>query len=69
VDDPFDWQVTKDGRVRVFRGGREVVVLGGARADKLVAELAAADDAGAQQTLARATGIDKRGNEKRPTRS
>ncbi len=69
MDDPFDWQVTKDGRVRVFRGGREVLVLGGARADKLVAELAAADDEGAQQLLARATGNYKRGNEKRPTRS
>ena len=68
MDDPFDWQVTKDGRVRVFRGGREVVVIGGARGDKLAAELTAADDEGAQQLLARATGNYKRGNEKRPTR-
>jgi hypothetical protein len=26
-DDPFTWQVTKDGRVLVFRSGRQVAVI------------------------------------------
>ena len=63
-DDPFDWRVSKDGQVRVTRGGRVVTVLRGAAAARLIGKLDGADDDEAQQLLARATGNYKRGNER-----
>lgn len=67
--DPFDHHVTKDGRVRVARGGRVVVTVAGAKADRLVAALAQAEEQGdegeVQLLLARATGNYRRGNERR----
>ena len=66
--EPFEWRVTADAKVIVSRGGRQVVVMAGARAAKLSAQLGTADEEKAQQLLARATGNYKRGNEKRPTR-
>ena len=67
--EPFDWRVTADSRVLVSRGGRQVVVVAGARGAKLAAQLATAGDEQTQQLLARATGNYKRGNEKRDTRA
>ncbi|MFC8732309.1 hypothetical protein ACFT5B_07620 [Luteimicrobium sp. NPDC057192] len=64
-DDPFDYQVTQAGTVRVFRGGREVVTVAGRAAEKLVERLGV-DDATDQQLLARATGNYRRGNERLP---
>jgi len=66
--EPFTWRVTADARVLVGRGGKQVVVVAGARGARLAAQLATADDEQAQQLLARATGNYKRGNEKRPVR-
>lgn len=70
--DPFDWRTTKDGRVFVTRGGRQVTIIGGDQAQKLSAGLDAAvargDDDAAQQLLARVTGNYKRGNERAPRR-
>jgi len=66
-DDPFDWRITKDGRVIVHRGGQQVAIVAGARADRLRAQLAGTADE-AQQALARVTGNYRRGNERRPTR-
>lgn len=66
-DDPFDWQETADGRIRVFRGGREVAVVAGRRADKLRPRLAEGPET-AQHVLARVTGNYRRGNERRPGR-
>ncbi|UKJ65242.1 hypothetical protein H1Q78_07930 [Cellulosimicrobium cellulans] len=70
--DPFDHQVTQDGRVRVSRGGRIVVTVAGTAADRLAAALERAearDDEGeVQLLLARATGNYRRGNEKRAHR-
>ncbi len=63
-DDPFDFRITKDGRVLVSRGGRQVTVVAGAAADKLIGKLGASDDED-QQLLARATGNYRRGNERR----
>ena len=63
-DDPFDYRVTQDGKVLVSRGGRLVVTVAGARADRLVALLGQDDDTD-QQLLARATGNYRRGNERR----
>lgn len=63
-DDPFTWRITKDGRVMVFRGGRQVAVVAGARADRLRTRLESAPEA-AQHALARVTGNYRRGNEQR----
>lgn len=58
---PFDWQVTRDGKVLVSRGGRQVSVVAGARGAKLAVQLEGCDEATAQQLLARATGSYKQG--------
>jgi hypothetical protein len=62
--DPFDYRVTKEGGVIVFRGGRAVMTVGGNDAARLVAALQRADDSQAQQLLARASGNYRRGNER-----
>lgn len=63
-DDPFSYDVTKSGLVRISRGGRVVVTVGGSRAARLIAELGR-DDESDQQLLARVTGNYRRGNERR----
>lgn len=64
--DPFDYRVTKDGRVFVSRGGRQVSIVAGAAAGRLVAELdRAADAAAVQLLLAKVTGNYRHGNERR----
>ena len=65
IADPFSYRVTKDGRVRVDRGGRTVTTVAGDRADLLARELATASPDGVQDLLARATGNYRRGNERR----
>ncbi|WP_152360344.1 hypothetical protein [Microlunatus speluncae] len=62
-DNPFDFRVTKDGRVLISRGGRQVTVVAGPAADKLISKLGQSDDED-QQLLARITGNYRRGNEK-----
>ena len=62
--DPFDWQVTKTGQVRVTRGGRLVSVINGASARRLETVLDRGDEVEIQHALARATGNYKRGNER-----
>ena len=42
-DDPFSYRVTKDGKVLVSRGGRLVVTVAGARAERLVDQLGDSD--------------------------
>ncbi|SEE30250.1 hypothetical protein [Jiangella alba] len=65
-DDPYDYQVTKAGPVRVSRGGRVVATIGGRSADRLTAALdRAADERERQLLLAKATGNYKHGNERR----
>ena len=61
---PFRCQLTKDGRVRIAYEGRWVVTLAGAEAAKFRSRIADADDAAAQQLMARATGNFRRGNER-----
>ncbi|TDD73127.1 hypothetical protein E1262_01200 [Jiangella aurantiaca] len=66
ADDPFDYQVTKAGPIRVSRGGRVVVTVAGRAADRLAAALErAADERERQLLLAKATGNYRRGNERR----
>jgi hypothetical protein len=64
ADDPFSYRVTKDGRVLVSRGGRLVVTVAGARAERLVDQLGD-NDLLDQELLARVTGNYRRGNERR----
>jgi hypothetical protein len=59
-EDPFTWQVTKDGRVLVFRSAQQVAVIAGAQADRLRPRLTTSFE-GAQLALARATGNYRRG--------
>jgi len=67
-EDPFDWWTSEDGRIFISRGGRQVTVVAGARAQRLSANLESArargDETAAQHLLARATGNYKRGNER-----
>ncbi|MEJ7772315.1 MAG: hypothetical protein WKF51_10470 [Geodermatophilaceae bacterium] len=67
-DDSFDWRTTKDGRVFISRGGRQVTVVAGNQAQRLGAGLenarARGDESAVQHLLARATENYKRGNER-----
>ena len=60
----FSWRQTKDGRVRISRGGRVVTTLAGERARAFVGRAEAAGPEAAQQLMARATGNYKHGNER-----
>jgi hypothetical protein len=62
--DPFSYRVTKDGRVRVDRGGRTVTTVAGDDAVRLARKLGSASADGVQDLLARATGNYRRGNER-----
>ncbi|KRF45656.1 hypothetical protein ASH01_07545 [Terrabacter sp. Soil811] len=59
--DPFDWQRTASGQIRVSRGGRLVA---GAAARRLERVLDGDDEDAVQHALARATGNYRRGNER-----
>ena len=60
----FSWRATKDGRVRISRGGRVVTTLAGRSARRFLGRVEGADEAAAQLEMARATGNYKRGNER-----
>jgi hypothetical protein len=62
-DDPFGYRVTKDGRILVSRGGRLVVTVAGAKAERLIGMLGVSPVQD-QELLARATGNYRRGNER-----
>ncbi len=66
----FSYRATKDGKVFVYwhgASGKREIILKGARANRLLAELSGLDYERGQLALARATGNFKRGNE-RPKR-
>lgn len=55
--DPFDHRVRSGGQVEIWRGGKVVIVIGGARAARLATRLDAADSEEQRQLLlARASG-------------
>lgn len=62
--EPFDYEITKSGEVRVFRGGREVVTVRGRAASALGARLGRGEESD-QAALRRVTGNYKHGNERR----
>lgn len=61
--DPFEWQVTKSGKLLIYRGGQLVTTLSAEKAETVVTKLTDDDEAN-QQVLARATGNYRRGNER-----
>lgn len=64
AEQPFSFRVTKDGKVMMSWGGRVVKTLAGPAAERLAAQLAAADEDGQQLLLAKATGHFKHGTER-----
>lgn len=62
---PFSYRVTRDGTVIMSWAGRVVKTVAGKPAERLAAQLAAADDDQAQLLLAKATGQFKHGTEPR----
>ena len=65
LDDlPFSSRTTKDRRVLVSYRGRQVTVVTGKAAERLIASLESADAETTQHLLARVTGNFKRGNER-----
>jgi hypothetical protein len=63
-EQPFTYTVRKDGTVAVTHEGRQVILVGGKDAAKLLAKLEGADAQAVQLALAKVTGNFKRGNEK-----
>ena len=63
-DRPFSSRTTKDRRVLVSYRGRQVTVVAGKAAERLIASLESADAETTQHLLARVTGNFKRGNER-----
>lgn len=63
-DHPYTHQVTKDQRVLVSYRGRQVTVVAGTPARRLISALDSADEDAVQHLLARATGQFKHGNER-----
>lgn len=63
-EQPFAYQVRKDGSVAVSHGGRVVSVIAGREAERLRARLAGASEPDVQLALAKITGNFKRGSER-----
>lgn len=63
-EEPFAYQVRKDGSVAVSHGGRTVSVIAGREAEKLAARLSGASAQEVQLALAKITGNFKRCNER-----
>jgi hypothetical protein len=63
--EPFTYQVTKDGAIRIAHEGKVVATLVGKPAARLATLLATAEPDQVQLALAKATGNFKRGNERR----
>lgn len=65
AQDVFSYRVSKDGKMLISWEGRQIMVLKGVRATRILAQIdAAADDHAVQLVLARVTGNFKHGNER-----
>lgn len=62
-DDPFEWKVTKAGKVIVYRGGKQIMIVAAKKAEPLLSKLGR-DSNEDQQILARVTGQYRIGNER-----
>lgn len=63
-EDPFDYQVFKDGRVQISWNRKPVMILKGTKAADLRGKLEQAEGKDVQLLLAKVTGHFKHGNEK-----
>ncbi len=63
IAERFSYRITKDKKVVIYWRGRQVIVLKGTRADKLMAGLPGMDSEQRQLALAKATGNFKWCNE------
>ncbi len=61
---PFDFTVSKDGRILIRWSGRLVTLLKGEEAERFLKRAAGLEREALQLLLARVTGNFKRGNEK-----
>jgi hypothetical protein len=68
-ESPFDYRATKDGRVLLYRHGKQVKMLAGAEAQKFLARIEPLNDAAAQLLMAKATGHFRHGNERQSKES
>ena len=64
-DQPFDFQITKDGRVLIYWDDHIIMTLKGQAATKLISKIEGADEPAIQLALAKITGHFKHGNERR----
>ena len=62
--EPFDYREGKDGKVFLFWEGRQVKIIRGRAAEKLLDKVAGLSREGVQLELAKLTGNFKRGNER-----
>ena len=60
----FSYRIRRNGELEILHHGRVASTLRGSDADDFLAEVEAADEADAQQLMARITGNYKRGNER-----
>ena len=60
----FSYRTTKNGKIFIYWYDKQVKVLKGKKASKLISKLSREDSKGKQLLLAKATGNFKRGNEK-----
>lgn len=63
ADNPFEWSITKAGKLMIFRGGKQVMIVSAAKAEAIIAKLGV-DDETDQQVMARVTGQYRMGNER-----
>lgn len=61
---PFDFQITKDGRVLIYWDNRLIMTVKGQAAEKLITKLDGTDESSVQLALAKVTGHFKHGNER-----
>ena len=64
MQNPFSYQLSKSGRLLIYRSGRCVKVVKGTTAERLLETLRRGDEEARQLALARATGQYKFGNER-----
>ena len=63
-EQPFSYQMSKDGTVRIFRSNRLATTLRGQEAARFLSKIASVEEKSAQLIMAKITGQFKFGNEK-----
>lgn len=63
-EDPFSYHVTREGKLFIQWYGKQVMILKGEKARRLLGQLDGADRQQQQLALAKVTGNFKRGNER-----